>query len=128
MHGAKLESKALFVVSLEQHLKDLISSVENARLDVIDVMASPFAASIVNISKSQKIAGTVLVNIGSETTSFVIYENNIPISLEVIPIGGNDITNDIALALKIPIDEAENLKRMKVESEMKYSKKKELHP
>jgi cell division protein FtsA len=39
-----------------------------------------------------------------------VFENNIPISMEVFPIGGTDITNDIALGLKIPLEEAENLK------------------
>ena len=62
------------------------------------------------LNKTQKIAGCVLANIGSETVSVVVFENGQPISLEVFPIGGTDITNDIALGLKIPIEEAENLK------------------
>jgi len=53
----------------------------------------------------------VLANIGSETVSIAVFENNLPISLEVFPIGGNDITNDIALGLRIPLDEAEGIKR-----------------
>jgi cell division protein FtsA len=52
-----------------------------------------------------------LANIGSETVSIAVFENDVPISMEVFPLGGNDITNDIALGLKIPIEEAEDLKR-----------------
>ena len=52
----------------------------------------------------------MLANIGAETISIVIYEEGIPISLEVFPVGGNDITNDLALGLKIPLEEAEQIK------------------
>ncbi|MFA5934611.1 MAG: cell division protein FtsA [Candidatus Paceibacterota bacterium] len=123
MHGTKLEARVLFIVCLEQHLNDLVKAVEEAGIDVIDVIASPIAASIVNLTKTQKIAGCVLANIGSETVSLVVFENNIPISLEVFPIGSNDITNDIALGFRIPINEAENIK-IGTASEMQYPKKK----
>jgi cell division protein FtsA len=52
----------------------------------------------------------ILANIGAETVSIVVFENNIPISLEVFPIGSVDITHDIALGLKIPLDDAERIK------------------
>jgi cell division protein FtsA len=110
MHGVKLEGKVLFVICLEQHLNDLISAVEKSGIEVADVVASPLAASVVNLSKTQKIAGCILVNIGAETVTLVVYENNVPISLEVFPIGSADITNDIALGFRIPIDEAESIK------------------
>ena len=114
MKGGKFEVKVLFVMCLEQHMNDLIESVEKAGVEVLDVMASPLAASLVNLTKTQKIAGCVLANIGSETVSVVVIENNIPISLEIFPIGGVDITNDIALGFKIPLEEAENLKLKKL--------------
>ncbi len=110
MKGTKLEVKMLFITCLEAHLNDLLEAADQAGIEVIDVMASPIAASFVTLTKTQKIAGCVLANIGSETISIVIFENNIPISLEVFPIGSNDITNDIALGLKIPLEEAENIK------------------
>lgn len=124
MHGLKLEVKALFVVCLDQHLNDIIRAVEDADVEVLDVMASPLAASIVSLSKTQKIAGCVLANIGSETVSIVVFENNTPISLEVFPIGGTDITNDIALGFRIPIEEAENVKTGVLPSDGQYPKKK----
>ncbi len=110
MKGIKFEVKALFVTCLEHHLNDLIATVEDIGIEVTNIMASPLAGSIAILNKTQKIAGCVLANIGSETVSIVVFENNMPISLEVFPIGGTDITNDIALGLKIPIEEAENLK------------------
>src|SRR3989344_1009958 len=110
MKGTKLEVKMLFITCLEPHLNDLLEAVDDAGIEVLDCLASPIAASYVTLTKSQKMAGCILANIGSETISIVVFENNIPISLEVFPIGGADITNDIALGLKIPLEEAENLK------------------
>jgi len=124
MKGSKLEVKTLFVTCLENHLNELIQVVEDAGIDITDVMAAPLAASFVTLNRSQKIAGCVLANIGSETVSLVVYENNIPISLEVFPIGSNDITNDIALGLQVSIEEAEVLKMTQEDATRKISKKK----
>lgn len=123
MRGTKLEIRALFINALEHHVNDLIQAVEDVGVDVIDVVASPIAASFVTLSKTQKIAGCVLANIGAETLSIVVFENNIPISLEVFPMGSTDITNDIALGFKIPLDEAEGIKTG-VLSGTSYSRKK----
>jgi cell division protein FtsA len=123
MKGVKLEVKALFVSCLDPHLSDLVAAVENAGVEAIDVVASPVATSLVTLSKSQKIAGCVLANLGAETVSIMVFENDVPISLEVFPIGGSDITNDIALGLKISLEEAESIKLGGITS-TNYSKKK----
>lgn len=111
MRGMKFEAKVLFISCLERHLHDMIEAVEETGVEVVDVMASPLAASLVTLSKTQKIAGCVLANIGAETLSILVFENNLPISLEVFSMGSTDITNDIALGFKIPLDEAEHIKR-----------------
>lgn len=108
--GTKLEVKTLFITCLENHFNDLIRATEQAGVSVIDVVASPIAMSLITLNKAQKTAGCILANIGSETVSVVVCENNIPISLEIFPIGSNDITNDIALGLKIPLEDAEKIK------------------
>ena len=123
MKGIKFEAKVLFVTCLEHHLHDLIETVEKTGVQVVNIMASPLAGSLAILNKTQKIAGCVLANIGSETVSLVVFENNLPISLEVFPIGGTDITNDIALGLKIPLEEAENIKLNSI-TNVDYSKKK----
>jgi cell division protein FtsA len=108
--GNKLELKTLFVTCLDHHVADLIQAVNEAGIKVVDVIAAPIASGLITISKSQKVAGCVQVNIGSETVSIVVFENNIPTSLEVFPIGSTDITNDIALGLRVPLEEAEQIK------------------
>ncbi len=110
LKGGSLETKTFFITCLENHLNDIVESIENVGIEVVDSIASPIASSFVSLTKPQKIAGCILVDIGAETVSVVIFENNIPISLEVFPIGGTDITNDIALGLKIPLKEAEKIK------------------
>jgi len=110
MKGVRFEVETLFVTCLEQHLNDLIQAVEDVGVNVQDVYASPLVASLVTLTKSQKIAGCVLANIGSETVSIVIFENDTPISLKVFPVGANSITHDIALGLQVPLDEAEQIK------------------
>lgn len=110
MTANKIEQKTLFITCLEHHVADLIAAVNEAGIAVEDVMAAPIAAGFVTLSKTQKIAGCVLANIGAETVSIAVFENNIPTSLEVFPIGSTDITNDIALGLKVPLEEAEQIK------------------
>jgi cell division protein FtsA len=110
LKGSKLEVESLFVTSFEQHLNDMIQAIESVGVDVEDVMASPLAASLVTLTKAQKIAGCVLANIGAETVSMVVFEDNMPLSLKIFPIGSTDITNDIALNLKISLEEAEQIK------------------
>jgi cell division protein FtsA len=111
MRGTKLEVDALFITTYEQHINDLITAIESIGVYVEDIIASPLAASFVMLNKTQKRAGCVLVNIGAETTSLVVFEDSTPISLKIFPVGSSDITNDIALNLKIPIEEAEKIKR-----------------
>ncbi len=124
MKGNKLEAKVLFVTCLSQHIEDLVDSIGDAGIEVLDIVAAPIAASLVTLSKNQKVAGCLLANIGAETVSIVVFENNLPVSLEVFPIGSTDITNDIALGLKLPIEDAESLKRGSLSNASDVPKKK----
>lgn len=122
MTGTKLDVKMLFITCLEQHLNDIIRTVEDLGVEVDEVIPSPIAAGQVALSKKQRAVGCALVNIGAETVSIAVFENDIPISLQIFPIGSTDITNDIALGLKIPLQEAEKIKVSGPEGI--YSKKK----
>lgn len=111
LRGTKLEVDSLFITTYEQHVNDLISAIEGLGVYVEDVIASPLAASFVMLNKAQKRAGCLLTNIGAETTSIVVFEDATPISMQIFPVGSNDITNDIALGLRVPLEEAEKIKR-----------------
>lgn len=111
LKGTKFEVDSLFVTSYEQHINDLISAVESAGVYVEDIIASPLAASFVLLNKAQKRAGCILANVGAETTSVVVFEESTPISLKVFETGSTDITNELALKLRVPLEEAEKIKR-----------------
>lgn len=123
LKGTKLTVESMFITTYEQHVNDIVHAIENIGVIVEDVMAAPLAASFVMLNKAQKRAGCVLANVGAETVSIAVFENSIPISVKVFPIGSNDITNDIALGLKIPLEEAEKIKRGGMSSAT-YSKRK----
>jgi len=110
MTGTKLDLKMLFITCLEQHLNDIIRTIEELGVEVDEVVPSPIAAAQVALNKKQRSVGCALVNVGAETVSIAVFENDVPISLQIFPIGSTDITNDIALGLKIPLQEAEKIK------------------
>lgn len=111
LQGTKLSVDTLLITMLTQHYEDAIEAVENAGIEVDGVMASPLAASLVTLTKQQKTAGVCLANIGSETLSVVVFDNDVPVSVKVFPMGAADITNQIALSFQVPLHEAEQLKR-----------------
>lgn len=123
LKAQKLEVKALFITCLEHHLAELIKTVEEAGLEVIDVVAAPVAASFVTVGKKERRVGCLLADMGAETLSVIVFENNTMVSLEVFPVGGADITNDIALGLKTSLDDAENIKLGGI-SRVNFAKKK----
>ncbi len=111
MAGVKLEASVLFITCLVHHFEDLMHAVIDAGVDVIDVIPSVIAQSNAVLSQRQKIVGCLLVDIGAETVSMAVFENDLPLSLEVFQIGSTDITHDIALGFQIPLEHAEKVKR-----------------
>lgn len=111
MQGTKLAVDTLLITMLTQHHDDSIAAVERAGVEVEDVMASSLSASLVTLSKAQKMTGVVLANIGAETLSIIVFENDVPISVKTFPLGGSDITSTLALSFQIPLSEAEQMKR-----------------
>jgi cell division protein FtsA len=111
MQGTKLTVDTLLITMLTQHHEDILNAVEKAGVEVEAFMAAPLAASLVTLTRAQKMAGVVLANIGAETLSVIVFDNDTPISIKVFPTGSSDITNTIALSFQIPLSEAESLKR-----------------
>ncbi len=123
MKGVRLEVDYLFVTCLAQHEEALAKAVEDADIEVIDQMASPLAGSYVLLEGDQKMKGCVLANIGAETISIVVYDENIPVSVKVFPMGSSHITDDIALGFRISLEEAERVKLGRLSGAM-YPRKK----
>ncbi|MFZ2500667.1 MAG: cell division protein FtsA [Minisyncoccia bacterium] len=123
MKGVKLETDYLFVTCLSQHEDALTKAVEDTNIEIIDRMGSPLAGSYVLLDGEQKMRGCVLANIGAETVSIVVYDEGIPISVKVFPVGSSHITDDIALGFRISLEEAERVKLGKLSGQM-YQRKK----
>ena len=122
MLGNKLEVKAILCTYSAQHLEDLLAVVAEAGVETIDVFPGILADSSIALTDRQKIVGCALVNIGAESLSLAVFENGLLSSLHAFSIGGADITNDIALGLRIPLEKAELLKIGNLTEE--YPKKK----
>jgi cell division protein FtsA len=123
MRGLRIEADHLFVTCLSQHADALVAAVEDADIEVTDQMASPLAGANVLLTKEQQMKGCVLANIGAETVSIVVYDEGIPISIKVFPMGSAHVTDDIALGFRISIEEAERVKLGKLTGPM-YPRKK----
>ena len=111
LNGMKLEVETLFVASFSAHLKNLIKAVEGAGLTVDDVLAAPYAASFQALTKKQKEVGSLLLDIGAQTSALAVFEEGSLISIDIIPVGSGHITYDIGLGFQIDIASAERVKR-----------------
>lgn len=110
MRGVKIETKALYVTITKQHIEDLVTAVAECGVEAVNVVAGPVAEGNLLLSEKQKMAGCALLDIGFETVTLAVYEDGLLISLQSFRIGGMDITKDIALGLKVSLDDAENIK------------------
>ena len=122
MRGNKLEVRALFITYSVQHLEDLLGALAEAGVEAIDIVPSGLSASYIAMTEKEKIVGGALVDIGAEKVSVSVFENGTLASIHTFSIGGADITNDLALGMKIPLETAESLKLGNIIEE--YSKKK----
>ncbi|MCD8494844.1 MAG: cell division protein FtsA [Candidatus Pacebacteria bacterium] len=111
MHGTQLHVKIIFITTLDLHYETLVRSVEKADIEVIDVIAAPLALSAVVMPHRHKTVGSLLLNIGAETTSLAVFEDGYLIDVSVVRFGSHDITNDLALGFKIDLEEAERVKK-----------------
>ena len=108
--GAKLEAETLFITSLSQHVKNVLKAFDAVDTDVEDVVACSYALGNSVVSKREKEAGVMVIDIGAATTSLIIFEEGLPYSVEVIPVGSMHLTYDIAKGFQIPLEEAERVK------------------
>ena len=123
MLGSKLEVKTLFITCFQQHLDDLLSVAHDAGLRVESFIATPIATQKLLLTDLQRNFGCIVIDIGAETVSTSIYENNMLTAVHVFNIGSSHITKDIAIGLRITPEEAENLK-LGVVSSQQFPKKK----
>ncbi|MDP4144659.1 MAG: cell division protein FtsA [Bacillota bacterium] len=110
MSGVRLEVDAQVIIAQTTVVTNLWKSVSKAGVEVKGIELQPKAASQVALMQEEKELGCALVDVGAETIDLCVFKNNNICFTDMIPYGGNSITSDIALCLKIPFNEAEKLK------------------
>lgn len=110
LSGSRLEVQSLIIDAFSPHVKTLIRAVELAGGDVSGLVYGPIAATYAALSKRQRDLGTALVDIGFGTTGLCVYEENRLVGVAKFPVGAGNLSNDLAVGLKIPVDAAEEVK------------------
>ncbi|MFI5359544.1 MAG: cell division protein FtsA [Halanaerobiales bacterium] len=110
MSGVRLEVETHIITGSTTSIQNLVKSVARAGLAVDDIVLEPLASSEAVLTKDEKELGVVLVDIGGGTTDLVVFQEGSICYTAVLPIGGNHVSNDIAVGLRTPIVEAENIK------------------
>jgi cell division protein FtsA len=125
MNGVRLEVETHIITAGAPALKNLKKAVNEVGVNVEGLVFSGLASSEAVLTETEKELGCVLVDIGGGTTSIAVYiEGSLSFS-SVIPIGGRNVTNDLAIGLRVPLESAEKIKFSLSSDEKKKDKSKE---
>jgi cell division protein FtsA len=111
MSGVRLEAKVHMVTGAVSAAQNIVKCVRRCGLDVDDIILEQLASSHAVLTEDEKELGVCLVDIGGGTTDIAIFSDGAIRHTAVIPIAGDQITNDIAVALRTPTQYAEEIKK-----------------
>ncbi|MDO8519197.1 MAG: cell division protein FtsA, partial [Deltaproteobacteria bacterium] len=111
MSGVRLEAKVHIISAALSSAQNIVKCANRCGLNVNDIVLEPLASSEATLSPDEKELGVVLVDIGGGTTDIVIFSEGSIVYTSVLTLGGNHITNDIAVGLRTPAAEAEKIKQ-----------------
>ncbi len=111
MAGVRLQTRVNLVTAGTSSVQNVVRCVERCALDVADVVLGPLASADSVVSEDEKEIGVVIIDIGGGTTDILAYAEGGIAHSSVLPVGGNNITGDLAAGLRTPTGEAERLKR-----------------
>jgi cell division protein FtsA len=110
MLGEKLEADFHIIHGVRNRIQNTIRCVKELPLDVEDVVFGALASAQVVLTQHQKNLGAVVIDVGGGTTDYILYVDGAVKQSGVLAIGGDHITNDISMGLRIPMARAEKLK------------------
>lgn len=110
MSGVRLEAKVHIVTGAVSSAQNIIKCANKAGLNVAEICLEPIASSEAVLCQDEKELGVVLIDIGGGTSDIAIFKDGAIVHTGVLAIGGNHITNDIAVGLRTPQNEAEKVK------------------
>lgn len=111
MSGVRLEAKVHIVTGAVASAQNIIKACNRAGLDVADIVLEQLASSESVLSSDEKELGVALVDVGGGTTDIAIFVDGAIKHTSVLSLGGNNMTNDIAVGLRTPMAEAERIKQ-----------------
>jgi len=125
MTGVRLEVETNIVVASLPAMRNLTRCINDVGINPSTLVYSGFAAGEAVLTETEKELGAVLIDIGGSVTSLTIYTEGHPCFVRVLPVGANNVTNDLAIGLRLSLEEAEKLKIYLSKEEKKKTKKKE---
>jgi cell division protein FtsA len=111
MSGVRLEAEVHIVTGAVTSAQNIYRSVKKAGLEVCDLVLQPLASSYALLSPEEEELGVVLIDLGGGTTDIAIFHDGSIRHTAVIGLGGNNVTNDIAIGLRTPVEQAEEIKK-----------------
>ncbi|MBN6185931.1 cell division protein FtsA [Aneurinibacillus sp. BA2021] len=109
MMGVRLEMEGTIITGAKTVIHNLARCIERAGLSIVGMYLMPLASSEIALTKDEKNLGVVLVDIGAGSTTVSVFEMGTLSAFSVLPIGGEYITNDIAIGLRTTTEEAKQI-------------------
>ncbi len=110
MSGVRLEAKVHIVTGAESAAQNIVKCVQRCGLTVVDVVLEQLASSYAVLTEDEKELGVCIVDIGGGTTDLAVFSGGAIRHTAVIPIAGDQVTNDIAVSMRTPTQYAEDIK------------------
>lgn len=110
MTGIRLEVDAHIISGHIQHVRNIEKCIDQAGIDIDDIVPSTIASSEAVLTKRQKELGVVVIDVGAGSTSVTVFEEGVILHTATLPVAGESVTNDIAIGLRTSIDTAEKIK------------------
>lgn len=111
MSGTRLEVEVHIITGAITSAQNIINSINRAGFEVEDIVLEPLASSIATLTQEEKDSGVILIDIGGGTSDFVVFTDGAIRHTDILAVGGDHVTNDISIGLKIPIGKAEEIKK-----------------
>jgi len=110
--GVRLEAKVHIITGAVVSAQNVVKCVNRAGLDARDIVLEQLASSEAVLTEDEKELGVILTDIGGGTTDIAVFSRGSVRHTAVLPVGGSQFTNDIAVGMRTPLEEAERIKRL----------------
>jgi cell division protein FtsA len=111
MSGVRLEAKIHIVTAAVTSAQNIVKCANKAGLDVVDIVLEPLASSQAVLAADERDLGVCMIDIGGGTTDIAVFQDGSIKNTAVLGLGGYHLTNDIAVGMRTPFDEAERIKK-----------------